>query len=82
MAGTSVMRRDPFLSLGGYHERYHIGAEKSLLALDFLARGWEMIDVDDLIVYHYPHAAGRVPERRPVDARVEALLDALTELPA
>ena len=139
MAGASVVRRDAFLSLGGYHERYHIGAEESLLALDFLARGWEMIYVDDLVVHHFPHTAGRVPERRrrmvmrnrlwtawlrrslpsalratlalarqgrrdpvaraalhdalrgtlwvlrerrPVGARVEALLDSLTELPA
>lgn len=64
MAGASIVRRDAFLAVGGYHERYHIGAEESLLALDFLARGWEMLYVDDLVVHHHPHAAGRVPERR------------------
>jgi GT2 family glycosyltransferase len=64
MAGASIVRRDAFLSVGGYHERYHIGAEEPLAALDLLARGWEMIYVDDLVVHHHPHAAGRVPERR------------------
>ncbi|MBV8748172.1 MAG: glycosyltransferase [Candidatus Eremiobacteraeota bacterium] len=64
MAGASVVRRDAFLSAGGYHERYHIGAEESLLALDFLARGWEMIYVDDLVVHHDPYAIGRAPALR------------------
>jgi hypothetical protein len=48
------VRRDAFLSVGGYHARCHIDAEESLLALDFLARGWEMIDVDDLVVHQSP----------------------------
>jgi GT2 family glycosyltransferase len=64
LAGASVVRRDAFLAVGGYHARYHIGAEESLLALDLLARGWEMVYVDDLVVHHHPHPAGRVPERR------------------
>ncbi|HTJ27447.1 MAG TPA: glycosyltransferase family 2 protein [Candidatus Limnocylindria bacterium] len=64
MAGASVVRRDAFLAAGGYHQRYHIGAEESLLALDLLADGWEMIYSDDLVVDHYPAAAGRAPERR------------------
>jgi GT2 family glycosyltransferase len=139
MAGASVIRRDAFLAVGGYHARYHIGGEESLLALDLLARGWELIYLDELIVDHDPHLGDRVPERRrrlvmrnrlwtawlrrslpgawratvrlartatrdpvardalrealrglpwilrerrPVDARDEALLDALPELPA
>lgn len=64
MAGASVVRRDAFLSVGGYHERYHIGAEEPLPALDFLDRGWEMLYVDDLVVHHDPAVNGRVPERR------------------
>jgi N-acetylglucosaminyl-diphospho-decaprenol L-rhamnosyltransferase len=64
MAGASVVRRDAFLAAGGYHERYYIGAEESLLALDLLAEGWEMIYADDLIVDHDPPTAGRLPERR------------------
>ncbi|MDB5071754.1 MAG: glycosyl transferase [Candidatus Eremiobacteraeota bacterium] len=64
MAGASVVRRDAFLSVGGYHERYHIGAEEPLAALDLLAQGWEMIYVNDLVVHHYPCTGGRVPERR------------------
>lgn len=139
MAGASVVRRDAYLEAGGYDARYHIGAEESLLAVDLLAQGWELIYADDVVVQHDPHTGGRAPdrrrrlvmrnrlwtawlrrswkgawaatvrlarratkdpvargalrdamgglpwvlrERRPVDARVEALLDGLTELPA
>ena len=64
MAGASVVRRDAFLAAGGYEARYHIGAEESLLALDLLARGWELLYLDDMVVHHRPHAAGRVPDRR------------------
>ena len=64
MAGACIMRRQAFLEAGGYHERYHIGAEESLLALDLHARGWEMIYVDDLVLDHHPATTGRVPERR------------------
>jgi GT2 family glycosyltransferase len=64
MAGAAVVRRDAFLAAGGYDARYHIGAEESLLALELLARGWEMLYVDDLVVHHRPHQTGRVPERR------------------
>jgi N-acetylglucosaminyl-diphospho-decaprenol L-rhamnosyltransferase len=64
MAGAAVMRRDAFLDAGGYHQRYHIGAEESLLAVDLLACGWELIYVEDLVVHHHPQTLGRAPERR------------------
>lgn len=64
MAGASVVRRDAYLAAGGFHARYHIGAEESLLALDLIDRGWELVYVEDLVVDHAPHAAGRRPEQR------------------
>ncbi len=64
MAGASIVRRDAFLAAGGYHARYHIGAEEPLVALEFLDRGWEMLYVDNLVLHHYPEGAGRVPARR------------------
>lgn len=64
MAGASVMRRAPFLEAGGYHIRYFIGAEESLLSLDLAARGWKLWYCDDLVVRHYPAHANRDPERR------------------
>lgn len=64
MAGASIIRRDAYLQAGGYHERYHIGAEESLLSLDIAARGWELWYCDDVVLYHYPCMTNRVPEQR------------------
>ncbi|HYW53837.1 MAG TPA: glycosyltransferase [Dongiaceae bacterium] len=64
LAGASIVRRDAFLAAGGYHARYHIGAEESLLALDLLERGWELIYADDLVVRHEPYPNGRFPDQR------------------
>ncbi|HEX3550013.1 MAG TPA: glycosyltransferase family 2 protein [Candidatus Elarobacter sp.] len=64
MAGAAIVRREAFLAAGGYHERYHIGAEEPLVALELLDRGWEMVYVDNLVLHHHPYAAGRVPARR------------------
>ena len=66
MACAVVMRRSAFLAAGGYNARYHLGAEESLLALDLLERGWEMIYDPHLVLVHAPEAAGRKPRRRRV----------------
>jgi GT2 family glycosyltransferase len=64
MAGASVMRTAPFLDAGGYHARYFIGAEESLLSLDLAARGWALWYCDDLIVRHRPSLLNRDPDAR------------------
>jgi N-acetylglucosaminyl-diphospho-decaprenol L-rhamnosyltransferase len=64
LAGASIVRREAFIAAGGYHGRYHIGAEEPLLALDLIERGWELIYADDLVVHHYPCPSGRSPELR------------------
>ncbi len=65
MAGAAVVRRATFLRAGGYHQRYHVGAEESLLALDLLDAGWELIYSDELTLCHDPSPANRDwPERR------------------
>jgi GT2 family glycosyltransferase len=64
MAGASVMRCAPFLAAGGYHARYFIGAEESLLSLDLAAKGWQIWYCDDLIVRHYPSPLNRDHDTR------------------
>jgi GT2 family glycosyltransferase len=64
MAGASVVRRAAFLAAGGYEPRFHIGAEESLLALDLLDAGWELIYAADLILHHAPSDEGRQPQGR------------------
>jgi GT2 family glycosyltransferase len=64
MAGASIMRRAPFLAAGGYHTRYFIGAEESLLSLDLATQGWQIWYCDDLIVRHYPSPLNRDNDTR------------------
>lgn len=54
MAGACVMRTEAFLHAGGYHQKYFIGAEESLLALDLAARGWRLWYCADIVVRHHP----------------------------
>jgi GT2 family glycosyltransferase len=64
MAGASIARADAFLSAGGYHRRYFIGAEESLLSLDLAAQGWRLWYCDDLLIRHRPSAINRDPLAR------------------
>ncbi|HZZ64926.1 MAG TPA: glycosyltransferase [Candidatus Baltobacteraceae bacterium] len=64
MAGACIMRRDAFLGAGGYHVRYFIGAEESLLALDLAARGWQLWYCEDIVVLHTPSSLNRDPDTR------------------
>jgi GT2 family glycosyltransferase len=64
MAGATLMRRVAFLDAGGYDQRYHVGAEESLLAMDLLERGWEFVYHSDVVVNHAPHRGDRRPRAR------------------
>lgn len=64
MAGASIARADAFLQAGGYHERYFIGAEESLLSLDLAAQGWRLWYCDDLVIRHRPSHINRDPKTR------------------
>jgi GT2 family glycosyltransferase len=64
MAGACVMRTSAFLDVGGYHLRYFIGAEESLLALDLAARGWMLWYCDDLVIHHRPSSINRDADAR------------------
>ena len=55
----AVLRRDAFLSVGGFHARFGIGGEEELLCIDLAARGWAACYADDVVAYHHPEPAGR-----------------------
>ena len=59
MAGASVFRRSAFLDAGGYHARFHIGAEEALLAVDLRCAGWTIVYRDDVVLHHHPYREGR-----------------------
>jgi GT2 family glycosyltransferase len=55
-AGAVVVRRDAFFQAGGYEEKFFIGGEEAMLALDLAGHGWRMLYAPQLTVHHFPSA--------------------------
>jgi N-acetylglucosaminyl-diphospho-decaprenol L-rhamnosyltransferase len=67
---AAVVRRQPFLDVGGFAELLHVYGEEQLLALDLAAAGWGLAYVDDIVVRHLPsQRRGRPSARRRIEAR-------------
>jgi GT2 family glycosyltransferase len=64
LACGAIVRRDAFLSVGGFESRLGIGGEESLLAIDLSAAGWGLAYVPRVIAYHWPARVARDPARR------------------
>jgi N-acetylglucosaminyl-diphospho-decaprenol L-rhamnosyltransferase len=58
LACGAVARRDAVLRSGGFHERFGIGGEEELLAIDLRAAGWGLAYADDVVAHHHPSPAG------------------------
>lgn len=52
LAGVSIVRRDAFLSAGGFSSRLWLGGEEELLASDLARAGWQMSYVPELVAHH------------------------------
>ena len=69
MAGAAVMRADAFREVGGYEERFFLGAEEALVAMDLLARRWHMVYRADVVTHHHPSPARAQTERQVMHVR-------------
>lgn len=69
VACAVVVRRDAFLAVGGFWERFGVGGEEELLAGDLVAHGWELAYVPDVVAHHHPPASGDRPSRRELTLR-------------
>lgn len=67
-----VVRRDAFLTAGGYHPLLFFGGEETLLAYDLAAGGWGVTYEPALTARHHPDPAGRVG-RSQLERRNEVL---------
>jgi GT2 family glycosyltransferase len=56
LATALVVRREAFLSVGGYHERLGFGGEEDLLAMRFLSAGHDLVYEPDAVLHHRPAA--------------------------
>lgn len=50
----SMVRRSAFLEAGGFEQRFGVGGEEQVLALDMLSKGWQLAYVDEIVAYHHP----------------------------
>lgn len=70
LACAAVVRRDAFLTVGGFQPRLHVYGEEALLAMDLAAAGWGLAYVPSLTVRHLPAPSGRDPAgRRRLESR-------------
>ena len=69
VACGAVVRRDAYLETGGFDERYGVGGEEELLALDLAAACWDLAYVDDVVAHHHPSPSRNPGRRRVVQAR-------------
>jgi GT2 family glycosyltransferase len=93
LACSAVVRREAFLSVGGFAPRLHVYGEEALLAMDLAAAGWGLSYAPELRVRHHPGGEHRDAEararwevrnrlltawlRRPARVGVRAALDAV-----
>jgi GT2 family glycosyltransferase len=66
LACSVVVRREAYLSVGGFSPLLHFAAEEKLLSYDLATAGWDLCYVDRIQAHHYPSP------RRPSDTRRRA----------
>ncbi|MFI8947219.1 glycosyltransferase family 2 protein [Streptomyces sp. NPDC053750] len=76
---AAVARRTAYLDVGGYHPLLFFGAEETLLAYDFAARGWGVTHCPDVVAHHHPDPGPRTD--RPAVVRRNELLTAWLRRP-
>jgi GT2 family glycosyltransferase len=54
IACATVVRREPFLAVGGFHPRLALAGEEALLACDLANCGWKLAYVRDVVAHHHP----------------------------
>jgi N-acetylglucosaminyl-diphospho-decaprenol L-rhamnosyltransferase len=69
VACGAVVRRSAYLEVGGFHPRFGVGGEETLLAVDLAERGWDCAYADDVAAHHHPSAVRDVGARRAREVR-------------
>jgi GT2 family glycosyltransferase len=69
VACGAVVRRSAYLQVGGFHPRFGVGGEETLLAVDLAERGWDCAYVDDVVAHHHPSEVRDLAARRAREVR-------------
>jgi hypothetical protein len=51
-AMATMVRRQPYLDVQGFHPQFGVGGEERLLVLDLRAAGWHVCFVPEVVVHH------------------------------
>ena len=81
MGCGAVIRRDAFLTAGGFSRLLFIGGEEQLLAYDLAAAGWAACYLPAVVAHHHP-SASRDPATRHVQLARNRVLVAWLRRPA
>jgi GT2 family glycosyltransferase len=77
----AIVRRDAFLDAGGFEQRFGVGGEEQILALDLLRNGWQLAYVEEIIAHHFPSPIRNPAKRKRIEVR-NALWSAWLRRPA
>jgi GT2 family glycosyltransferase len=69
VACGAVVRRSAYLEVGGFHPRFGVGGEETLLAVDLAERGWDCAYADDVVAHHHPSEIRDLAARRAREVR-------------
>lgn len=58
-----VVRREAFLSVGGFDRRFAIAGEERMFSVDMRTKGWSLAYAEDVVAHHYPSPLRNVAQR-------------------
>ncbi|WP_369054058.1 glycosyltransferase family 2 protein [Kineococcus terrestris] len=64
LACGAVVRREPYLAVGGFDPVVHFAGEEERFTYDLVAAGWGLAYVDEVVAHHHPSPTRSTPEQR------------------
>ncbi|AKD54785.1 glycosyltransferase family 2 protein [Spirosoma radiotolerans] len=58
-----VVRREAYLSVGGFDSRFAIAGEERMFSVDMRTKGWSLAYADDMVAHHYPSPLRNIAQR-------------------
>lgn len=69
VACGTIVRREAFLSAGGFHRQFGVGGEEELIALDMAEQGWILAYFHDILAFHSPSPVRNKVRRKQIAVR-------------